>query len=133
MADHVPGDTGEDPNVNLAPIRRGPGRPPNPVTPPPQDPANMLATAFAQALSGVMQPAAIPIRMPEDKTEVVVIANRVLHVDPAHLAYSQIAGAAAGQDGASKEYQPGDKIIMRPCTGLDWLLDHGYVRPEHRA
>lgn len=127
-------DNGEDPNIELAPIKRGPGRPPKAVEPAPAgDVASQLSKVLAQAIGDVVKPKEAEIRLPTDRTEVRLKANRAFHVAAEHLAWSQVVGTAFGDDGIGKQVEPHDTIVLRPGPHVEWLLENGFARPEKAA
>lgn len=100
-----------------------------------ENPASAFAAALVAALreeGGGKSPA--KIRYGEDnKSEVIVRANRQVHISPADLALSQIHGNAYGVDGPSRKFEEGAIIVMREGPGLQSMLAQGKVRidPQH--
>ncbi len=128
MADE--NDNGQDPNIELAPIKRGPGRPPKAPEPEPKgDVATNLAKVLAQALGDVAGRKEPEIRLPEDRSEVRLRANKPFHLAAEHQAYSQIAGTAYGMDGMGLQLEANQEFITRPGPHVDYMLETGLARP----
>lgn len=133
-----PNDNGQDPRLELPPIDKRRQTPPAKAAAAVEgadaggaSAATLIAQAFAKALSGAKEPP--KVRYGEDnQAEVWVRANRRVHISPADLAYSRIAGTAYGMDGPSHKFEEGEPICMRPGPGLDSLLDAGRVRLDDK-
>ena len=129
MADE--NDNGQDPNIELAPIKRGPGRPPKEQAPEPkQDVATALSKVLAQALGEAVGSREPEVRLPDDAREVRLKANRPFHVAAEHLALSQIQGSVYGMDGMGITVEQNQSFVVRPGPHVDWLLESGFARPE---
>ena len=129
MADEY--DTGEDPSIELAPIKRGPGRPPKAPEPAQQpDSVTALSKVLAQALGDVVKPKEPEVRLPDDRREVRLKANRPFHVAAEHLPRSAIEGSVYGMDGMGIAVEQNQSFAVRPGPHVDWMLEHGFARPE---
>lgn len=127
MADE--NDNGQDPNVELAPIKRGPRAASAPAPEPKADVATQLSKVLAQALGDAVGKREPEVRLPDDHGEVRLRANKRFHVDAAHLAYSQIAGTAYGMDGMGLSLEANQEFVVRPGPHVDYLLESGLARP----
>lgn len=100
---------------------------------PAADPNNQISVLVA-ALTGALQKGAADkkpeekIRFPGDHSEVRLRANRPVHVDCAHMAYSQIVGTAYGQDGPSRKFKKDDLMVLRPGSWVENLIEDGAAR-----
>jgi hypothetical protein len=128
-------DNGQDPNLELAPIKRGPGG--RPVrAPEPEPKTNDVAAALSKVLAAALGDVVAKepeVRLPEDRGEVRLRANRPFHVAAEHLARSQLEGTAYGMDGMGIALEQNQLFIVRPGAHVDWLLDNGFARPERAA
>lgn len=123
-------DNGQDPNIELAPIKRGPGRPPKAPEPEPKaDVATQLSKVLAQALGEVAGKKEPEVLLPEDRSEVRLRANKPFHLAAEHQAYSQIVGTAYGMEGMGLQLDANQEFVTRPGPHVDWLLEHGFARP----
>jgi hypothetical protein len=129
MADE--NDNGQDPTLELAPIRRGPGRPPK-VAEPANNVATSLAKVLAQAIGevGAREP---EVRLPDDAREVKLKANKAFHVAAEHLARSQIEGSVYGMDGMGLQLEPHQSFVVRPGPWVDYLIESGLARHDRNA